>query len=135
MKGYITNIEQRTQENTAFRDVLYTSRYCQLVVMSIPAGEDIGKETHGLDQFIRVERGQGIAVLDGEEFPIEDGSAIVIPTGTEHNVMNTSNEEALKLYTVYSPPEHQDKTTHATKADVQEEHFDGKTSEDLQKTA
>lgn len=135
MKGYITNIEQRTQENTAFRDVLYTSRYSQLVVMSIPVGEDIGKETHGLDQFIRVERGQGIVVLDGEEFPIEDGSAVVIPAGTEHNVMNTSNEEALKLYTIYSPPEHKDKTMHAAKADVQEEHFDGKTTEDLQKTA
>jgi len=99
--------------------------------MSLKGKEDIGMEVHDhLDQFIRIEKGVGKAVLDGVEHPLEDGSAIVIPAGTEHNIINTGDEE-LKLYTIYSPPEHQDGVVRATKADAQakEEHFDGKTTE------
>ncbi len=131
MKGFVGNIEEITRANDNFRKVLYTAHYSQLVVMSIAPNDDIGEEVHGLDQFIRVEKGTGKAVLDGVEHKIGDGSAIVIPAGTRHNVVNTSAKEALKLYTIYSPPEHQDKVVRKTKADAeaQEEHFDGKTTE------
>ncbi|MFH0856341.1 MAG: cupin domain-containing protein [bacterium] len=128
MKGYIANIEKLTSENDNFRRVLYTARYSQLVVMSIAQGDDIGEEVHGLDQFIRIEAGEGLAVLDGVESKIEDGSAVVIPAGTLHNIINTSSEP-MKLYTLYSPPNHKDGTIHKTKADADEEHFDGKTTE------
>ncbi len=128
MKGLILNIEKETVENNNYRKVLYTSHYSQLVVMSIEPGDEIGAEVHGLDQFIRIEQGNGVAVLDGVETPIEDDFAIVIPAGVEHNVINTGTE-VMKLYTVYSPPEHKDGTLQATKADEQEEHFDGKTTE------
>lgn len=129
--AYITNIEKSTLENTDFRRVLYTAPHSQLVLMSLGPNEEIGEETHRLDQFIRIERGTGKAILAGEEFPLEDGSAVVIPSGTKHNIVNTSASEPLKLYTVYSPPEHKDGTIHTTKADAMEheEHFDGKTSE------
>jgi len=131
MKGYITDIENDTLENADFRRVLYTGKNSQLVLMSLRPKEEIGEETHTLDQFIRVESGDGFAVLDGVKHPISDGTAIVIPAGTKHNVVNDSDTEELKLYSVYSPPEHRDGTIHKTKADAlaHEEHFDGKTTE------
>lgn len=130
MKGYVQNIEKLTLENTDFRRVLYTAKHSQLVLMSLLPGEEIGAEVHELDQFLRIEAGEGKAVLDGVEHAIGDGSAIVVPAGTEHNIINTS-EAPMKLYTVYSPPEHKDGTVHTTKADAEsgEEHFDGVTSE------
>lgn len=129
MKGYVTNIEQASLDNTTFRTVLYTSKRTQLVLMSIPASEDIGMEVHeDHDQFIRVEQGTGKAILDGVEHALEDGSAVVIPAGTNHNIINTGKTD-MKLYTIYSPPEHRDGTVHPTKAEAQEEHFDGTTTE------
>ncbi len=129
MKGYVTNIEQSSLENTCFRHVLYTTQRTQLVLMSIPAGEDIGMEVHSdHDQFIRVEQGTGKAILDGVEHPLQDGSAVLIPAGTQHNIVNTGKGD-MKLYTIYAPPEHRDGTMHHTKADAVEEHFDGKTTE------
>ena len=131
MNGYVTDIENDTLENQDFRRVLYTGKNSQLVLMSLGPKEEIGEETHSLDQFIRVEAGVGLAILDGVKHPISDGSAVVIPAGTKHNVINNSDSEELKLYTVYSPPEHRDRTIHKTKADAleHEEHFDGKTTE------
>jgi mannose-6-phosphate isomerase-like protein (cupin superfamily) len=131
MKGYVANIENDTLENKDFRRVLYTAKNTQLVLMSLRPKEEIGLETHTLDQFIRVEAGQGVAILDGVTHRLSDGSAVVIPAGTEHNVINDSNTEDMKLYTLYSPPEHRDGTVHRTKNDAlsHEEHFDGKTSE------
>ncbi len=120
MAGYHTNIEKKSEENDYFRQVLFTGPHCQLVVMSLKPNEDIGMETHpDTDQFIRVEKGTGKAILDGKEYPLEDGSAIVIPAGTKHNVVNTSSKEAFKLYTLYAPPEHADGTVHKTKAEAQ----------------
>jgi mannose-6-phosphate isomerase-like protein (cupin superfamily) len=131
MKGFIINIEKAAEENGKFRQVLYTAHYSQLVVMSIPPQGEIGEEVHGLDQFLRIESGEGKTILDGVETPIAAGFAIVVPAGTRHNFVNTSATEDLKLYTVYAPPNHVDGTVHATKAeaDAHEEHFDGKTSE------
>ncbi len=131
MKGYVDNIEKITIDNTNFRKVLYTGKHSQLVVMSLAPGEDIGEEVHTLDQFLRVEAGVGKAVLDGVEHVIADGSAIVVPAGARHNIINGSQTEPMKLYTIYSPPEHQDGILRATKAEAtaQEEHFDGKTTE------
>lgn len=121
MTGYTGNIEEAL-ENEAFRKVLYTSAYMQLVVMSIPAGDDIGEETHGQDQFIRVEEGEGKAVLDGVEHVLSDGYAVVIPASTLHNIINTSTSEPLKLYSLYAPPHHADGTIHATKAEAEADH-------------
>jgi mannose-6-phosphate isomerase-like protein (cupin superfamily) len=119
MAGYLTNIEKRALDNTCFRDVLFTGPHAQLVVMALGPGEEIGMETHAdVDQFIRVEAGRGTVILDGKEQPLEDGSAVVIPAGTKHNILNTSRTEALKLYTIYSPPEHPDGTVHKTKAEA-----------------
>ena len=119
MPGYHTDIENKSLENNYFREVLFTGPHSQLVVMALKPGEEIGLETHGdVDQFIRVEAGQGKAVLDGKEYELADGSAVVIPAGTEHNVLNTSKTEPLKLYTIYTPPEHPDGTVHKTKADA-----------------
>ncbi|MEK7123329.1 MAG: cupin domain-containing protein [Patescibacteria group bacterium] len=131
MKGYITNIEKAAEENDNFREVLYTAKNSQLVVMSLKPGEEIGEEVHGLDQFIRVEEGAGKVVLNGVESAIESGFAVVIPAGVKHNIINSSPDREMKLYTIYSPPEHKDGTTHITKADAEksEEHFDGKTTE------
>jgi mannose-6-phosphate isomerase-like protein (cupin superfamily) len=131
MKGYITNIEDDTLKNGDFRRVLYTGKNSQLVLMSLRPKEEIGEETHTLDQFIRVEAGDGVAILDGVKHRISDGSAVVIPAGTKHNIVNDSDTEELKLYTLYSPPEHRDGTIHRTKADAlsHEEHFDGRTTE------
>jgi mannose-6-phosphate isomerase-like protein (cupin superfamily) len=131
MKGYVDNIEHLTKENDNFRKVLYTAKHSQLVLMSLKPGEDIGAEVHEeLDQFFRVDAGKGKVVLDGVEHEIEDGFAVVVPAGMNHNVVNTGNEP-LKLYTVYSPPEHRDGVVHTTKDDAMadEEHFDGTTSE------
>lgn len=128
MKGYIANIEKETLENTDYRRVLYTAKNSQLVLMNLQPGDEIGLETHHLDQFIRIEQGNAEVILDGVTTAIEDDYAVVIPAGTEHNVINTGSTE-LKLYSVYSPPEHKDGTVHKTKSDEQEEHFDGVTTE------
>jgi mannose-6-phosphate isomerase-like protein (cupin superfamily) len=121
MAGYSVNIEEKTRENNHFRQVLYTAPHSQLVLMTLQVGEEIGVETHhDRDQFIRVESGQGEAMLAGERHPLGDGSAVVIPAGTEHNVVNTSATEALRLYTLYSPPEHPDGTVHRTKQEAVE---------------
>lgn len=119
MKGYVVDIEEKSLENNYFREVLYTAPTIQLVVMSLKPGEDIGLETHhGVDQFIRVEGGKGKSILGGEEHDLADGSSVVIPSGTEHNIVNMSQSEPLKLYTIYSPPQHPDGTIHETKADA-----------------
>lgn len=128
MKGFLTNIEQATKENTDYRRVLYTATHSQLVLMSLAPGEEIGEEVHHLDQFIRFEAGQGKVVLDGVAHEVKADDAVVIPEGTRHNVINTGAGD-LKLYTVYAPPEHKDGTVEASKADEHEEHFDGTTSE------
>lgn len=129
MKGFITNIETETKTNTDYRRVLYTGRYSQLVVMSLKPGEEIGNEIHGLDQFIRIESGKAKAVLNNsEEHNLSDDFALIIPAGTWHNIINTGDQD-LKLYTIYTPPEHKDGIVQATKADEKEEHFDGVTTE------
>ena len=126
--SYITNIEAATKENTDYRRVLYTAKHSQLVLMSLEPGVEIGMEVHELDQFIRIEEGEGQAILDGETHEIKADDALVIPEGTEHNIVNTGSVP-MKLYTVYSPPEHKDGIVEATKADEVEEHFDGATTE------
>lgn len=118
MAGYVVNIEEKTEENKSFREVLFTAPHSQLVIMTLQPGEDIGVEIHTVDQFIRIEEGEGKVILDGEETEISDGSAIVIPAGTEHNIVNTSASEKMHLYTIYSPPEHRDGTIHTTKAEA-----------------
>ena len=130
MKGYVHSIEKVAEQNTTFRTVLYTAKNCQLVVMSLKPGEDIGAEVHKLDQFFRVEEGEGKAVLDGVEHRIKPGFAILVPAGTRHNVINGPSGP-MKLYTLYAPPNHRDGVVHATKADAEKdkEHFDGKTTE------
>jgi mannose-6-phosphate isomerase-like protein (cupin superfamily) len=121
MSGYSINLEQRTLAGDNFREVLYTTKRSQLVIMTLQPGQEIGLEKHeDHDQFIRVEAGQGVAVLDGERHALEDGVAVVIPAGTEHNVINTSDSEPMRLYTLYTPPEHPDGIVHATKADADE---------------
>lgn len=116
MTGYLQNIEEITLTNEYFRQVLYTSQHAQLVVMSLKPQEEIGLEIHQIvDQFIRVEAGEGKVIMGGEEHFIKDGDAFVVPAGVEHNVINTSLEKPLKLYTIYSPPHHKDGTVHTTK--------------------
>lgn len=124
MAGYSANIEDISLTNEHFRKVLYTDDRLQLVVMSLLPNEDIGEEVHQLDQFIRVEKGVGKAVLDGEELIIQDGSVVIVPQGTKHNIVNTSSTEQLKLYTLYAPPNHPEGTVHKTKAEAEaaEEH-------------
>ena len=118
MSGYSINLEEKTLQNTNYREVLYTAPHSQLVVMSIAPGDDIGWETHAEhDQFIRVERGIGQAMIGESSYELSDGVAVVIPAGQRHNIVNTSNSEALQLYTVYTPPEHPEGKIHATKAD------------------
>jgi mannose-6-phosphate isomerase-like protein (cupin superfamily) len=132
MKGYVTDIEKAARDNGYFRQVLYTDANVQLVVMSLKPGEDIGEEVHQLDQFIRIEAGEGKSVLDGVEYELKDGYALVIPKGTHHNIINTSSDKPMKLYTLYAPPNHKDGTIHKTKAEAEadeSEHFDGKTTE------
>lgn len=118
MNGYITNIGKETLENTNFRKVLYTSRFSQLVVMHLNPGEEIGEEVHQLDQFLRIEAGRGKAILDGVEHDIAEEFSVSVPAGARHNIINTSSDEPMKLYTIYSPPEHRDGTVHATKSDA-----------------
>jgi mannose-6-phosphate isomerase-like protein (cupin superfamily) len=121
MAGYVVNIEQRTNENDYFREVLFTAPHSQLVVMTLQPGEEIGQETHDDgDQFIRVESGTGEAILDGEKSSLGVGSAVVIPAGVEHNIVNSSGDEPLRLYTVYTPPEHPDGTINKDKAEAEE---------------
>lgn len=120
MAGYVVNLEKEALENDYFRRVLFTAKNSQLVVMSLRAGEDIGMEVHTVDQFIRIESGDGLADLDEKEYEIADGSGIVIPAGTKHNIINTGDDE-MKLYTIYSPPEHADGTIHKTKGDAEAE--------------
>lgn len=130
MKGYVTDIEKESQDNEYFRKVVYTAKNSQLVLMSLRPGQDIGEEIHDLDQFIRCEAGSGKAVLNGAEYAIGDGSAVVVPAGTKHNIVNTG-KAAMKLYTLYSPPNHRDGVAHKTKeeAESDDEHFDGKITE------
>ena len=131
MKGYISNIEKETLENGNFRKVIYTSKHSQLVLMSLKPNEDIGEEIHEVDQFLRIEKGKGKAILNDIEYEVEDDFAIVVPAGAKHNVINSSEGE-MKLYTIYSTPEHRDGTVHKTKeeamADVDDK-FDGRVSE------
>lgn len=125
---YITNLEKDTQENTYFRKVLYTAKHSQLVLMCLQPQEEIGMEVHTLDQFFRIESGTGTCILDGVESQIADGSGIVVPAGTQHNLINTSETELMKLYTVYSPPDHRDGTVHKTKAEAvadTNDHYEG----------
>jgi len=132
MKGYFTNIEKDTLENKNFRKVLYTSKHSQLVLMSLKPKEEIGMEVHpDNDQFFRFEKGTGKVIIDGNEYNVSDGSAIVVPAGAEHNVINTSETEELKLYTIYSPAHHKDGIIRKTKeeAEANEAPFDGITTE------
>lgn len=128
MKGYIANIEEATLENEDYRRVLYTGKHMQLVLMCLRPGEEIGEETHDLDQFIRIEAGHARVILDGVEHNAGGDFALFIPQGTRHNVIN-SGDGPLKLYSLYGPPEHKDGTVHPAKADESEEHFDGVTTE------
>jgi len=130
-KGFAENIEKLTEENTDFRRVLYTGQNLQLVVMSIEPGEEIGAEVHlEIDQFFRIEAGEGEISVDGTVYKVRADDGIVVPAGARHNVVNTGTEP-LKLYTIYGPPEHVDGLVHKTCADAAEahEHFDGKTTE------
>ena len=132
MKGFRSNIEKETMKNNNFRCVLYTGRYSQLVLMSLGPGEEIGEEVHRtVDQFFRFEKGKGVVSIDSVEQKVGDGDAIIVPAGAKHNVANTSKTADLKLYTIYSPPEHQDGTVRKTKADAltRPEEFDGKITE------
>lgn len=125
MDGFVDNIEKLTLENDFFRKVLFTCSNSQLVVMSLKPGEDIGEEVHeNIDQFLRIEKGEGKAVLNGKETIIKDNWAIVVPAGTRHNIINTSKTESLKLYTVYTPPEHKPGTIHKTKEEALKDHED-----------
>lgn len=133
MKGYITHIEEATLKNSLYRQVLFTAKNSQLVLMSLKPGEEIGEEVHELDQFLRFEAGDGTVILDGQDHAVRDGFAVVIPAGTRHNVINTSNSADLKLYSLYSPPEHKIGTVHRTKQEADadaDHHFDGRTSVD-----
>lgn len=131
MHGFHSDIEADTLANSNFRKVLYTSKHSQLVLMSLKPGEEIGLEIHENDQFFRIEAGMGKCIIDGNEYPLKDGSAIVVPAGAEHNVINTSDTEDLKLYTIYSPPHHKDGVIAATRQEAMdnEREFDGILSE------
>ena len=129
MKGYFGNIEKETEENRDYRRVLYTAKHSQLVLMRLRPLEERGEEVHQVDQFFRFETGNGKVVIDGNQYTVTDGDAIIVPAGSKHNVMNTSPDASLTLYSIYSPPQHIDETVHATKADETEEHFNGETTE------
>jgi mannose-6-phosphate isomerase-like protein (cupin superfamily) len=131
MKGYITNIEKLSLENENFRKVLYTAQNSQLVLMSLLPGEEIGEEVHDVDQFFRVEKGTGKAILNGISHELSDGSVVVIPVGTKHNIVNTGSD-SLKMYSLYMPPHHRDGVVHQTKADGESDttdEFTGKLTE------
>lgn len=132
MKGFNTNIEQDTHDNDNFRKVLYTGKYCQLVLMSLKPNEEIGMEVHEEnDQFFRFEEGNGKCIIDGNEYAVTDGSAIIVPAGAEHNIINVSDSEDLKLYTIYSPAHHKDGIVRETREEAMadEAEFDGNTTE------
>ncbi len=132
MKGFNTNIEQGTVENSDFRRVLYTGKHSQLVLMSLQPKEEIGLETHlENDQFLRFEGGHGAVFIDDNRYEVRDGDAVIVPAGARHNVVNLSDTEKLRLYTIYSPPHHIDGTVHPTKeaAEANDEEYDGKTTE------
>ena len=125
MTGYVGNIEEATLNNSNFRQVVFSGPHSQLVLMSLNPNEDIGMEVHSsVDQFFRIEKGEGKVIMNGEESLIRDGSAIVIPAGTEHNVINTSAEKQLKVYTIYTPPQHKDGVIHKTKAEAEADETD-----------
>ena len=131
MKGYVANIEKLSLENDNFRKVLYTDKNSQLVLMSLLPGEEIGEEIHDVDQFLRVEKGTGTAILSDVPHDLTDGSVIIVPAGTKHNVINTGSD-SMKLYTLYMPPHHKDGVIHKTKAEGEtdtSDQFDGKTTE------
>lgn len=131
MKGFVDDIEDLTESNKDFRRVLYTGQHLQLVLMALKPGEDIGEEAHAdRDQFLRVEKGRGEALIDGKRTKVKSGDAILVPAGARHNVTNTG-AKSMKLYTLYGPPEHKDRVVRATKAKAEaiKEHFDGKTTE------
>lgn len=130
MKGFVKDIEALAVKNEDFRQVLYTASNCQLVIMALKPKEDIGMEVHKLDQFFRVEEGTGEAVLDGVHTAIKAGFAVLVPAGTNHNLINTGSVP-LKLYTLYSPPNHRDGVVHHTRveAEADNEEFDGRTTE------
>ncbi len=130
MNGFVENIEKLSLENDNFRKVLYTDKNSQLVLMSLLRGEDIGEEVHDVDQFLRVEQGTGKAILSDISHDLSDGSVIIVPAGTKHNLINTGTG-SMKLYTLYMPPHHRDGVVHKTKeaAEADTEHFDGKTTE------
>lgn len=132
MQGYKSNIEKLTQENNYFREVLHTSKSFQLVAMSLKPNEEIGFEVHNTnDQFFRFESGNGKVIIDETEYFVSAGDAVIVPMGAKHNVINTSDSEFLKFYTIYGPPHHKDKTVHKTKEEAMssDEEFDGITSE------
>ena len=132
MKGYTTNIEKDTLENNNFRKVLYTGKHSQLVLMSLAPKEEIGMEVHEEnDQFFRFEKGEGKCVIDGNQYDVKDGVAVIVPAGAEHNVINLSATDELRFYTIYSPANHKDKIMRATKAEAEdnEAEFDDITTE------
>ena len=132
MRGYKENIEKLTRENNNFRQVLYSGQHSQLVLMALKPKEEIGMEVHpDNDQFFRFESGQGKVIIDGNEYNVKDGDAVVVPSGARHNVINASDEDSLKLYTIYSPAHHKDGIIRATKAEAEanEAEFDGHSSE------
>lgn len=122
MAGFVTNIEEKTLSNNYFRQVIFTSQHVQLVLMSLKPSEEIGMEVHDItDQFLRIEEGIGKIIKDGQEQQVKDGDAIIVPAGTHHNLINTSSEKPLKLYTIYSPPHHKNGIIHKTKADAEKD--------------
>jgi mannose-6-phosphate isomerase-like protein (cupin superfamily) len=132
MKGFSADIEKSTLENEKFRKVLYTGKHCQLVLMSLKPKEEIGMEVHTEnDQFFRFEQGEGKCIIDGTEYALKDGSAIIVPAGAKHNIVNTSATKSLKLYTIYAPAHHKDGIVRSTKAEAEsnEAEFDGVTTE------
>lgn len=131
-KGYKTDLERETKKNNYFRRVLYTAKHSQLVLMSLKPKEEIGEEVHkSIDQFFRFESGRGIVVINGKKHAVRDGSAVIVPAGARHNVVNTSANGRLSFYTIYSPPDHKDKMVHRTRAEAmaKDKEFDGKTTE------
>jgi mannose-6-phosphate isomerase-like protein (cupin superfamily) len=132
MKGFKSNIEKDSLKNENFRKVKYTSKHMQVVLMSLKPGEDIGEEIHpGTDQFFRFEGGKGKCIINGNEYIVENGDAIVVPAGSKHNVINTDTGKELKMYTIYAPPQHKDGLINATKKEAEKNDvkFDGKTTE------
>lgn len=119
MTGFVTNVEEKTLANSFFRQVLFTGKHSQLVLMRLKPGEEIGMEAHpNVDQFFRFEKGEGKVIINGEESIVSDGTAVVVPAGAQHNIINTSADKELKLYTIYSPPNHPDGTIHKTKEEA-----------------